>query len=617
MKMKIVSALAIVLFIVLVSTASCTPSTTTSTTISQTSTSSPSLTTTGTPVSTTIALPEQTKTKTTSSTVPTSSKETHWWDKWGEPQYGGKITIPFNSPGAPKFDNYSFIGANYQWWLETPWSPIDPTMDRSIWSYRIGFTPEKYITGNLLEKWEITDAQTIIGHVRKGIKWQNKPPVNGREFTAYDMQAHYDRLMGTGGGFTEPAPMYIGMSPPYFEKATATDKYTVVFKFSRPTGSGLIGLVDPFAFNTIEAPEWVAQGDLENWKNAVGTGPWILTNYVEGSSMTFKRNPEYWGHDQRYPENQPPYADELSVLMIPDVPTKLAALRTGKIDVFDGVSWEQAKSLSQTNPELKQATVSSGATAVGLRNDKAPFNDIRVRKALQLALDLKSIASGYFGGTVDGTPCWINPGLKGYAYEYKDWPQELKDEYSHNLTKARQLLTEAGYPNGFKTNIVTSGMYDVGLLQIIKAQFLDIGVDMEIKMMDQGTFRSYVNAGKHDQMVAWNSAMVQASMPPILARFDSTNLSLNWCHVNDPGYDAIVAQFNKATDPDEVARLMRESDKRVLEQHYIISTFATVTYNIWQPYLCGYEGEAWLGWGGTFTTARIWIDQQAKKAMGR
>ena len=628
--MKIKVAMAIVSLFIIFSfiLASCTNQTSTSTSVPA-------------PVTSSTVKPPVTSAATTTSAAPATAQ---WWDKWGTPQYGGTIVVPYTSMGGASFDNYSFIGADYQYWLETPFSPVDPTLDRQTWSYLVGFTPVQYCVGNLLENWEITDPETITGHVRQGIHWQDKAPVNGREFVASDIQAHYDRLMGTGGGFTQPAPMYIGMSPPGFVKATATDKYTIVFKFSTPTAAstGLQGLTDPFAFNSIEAPEWVAlggppknepapagppsgppgpgsapppaeTGPLNDWHNAVGTGPWMLTDYVDGSSMTFTKNPNYWAYDQRYPQNKLPYADELNILTMPDTATELAALRTGKIDTLGNVDWQQAAELVKTNPELQQVAVPMGATAVAPRNDEAPFTDIRVREALQMSLNLPEIAKSYFGGTVDGTPCWISPALKGYAFAYEDWPQSLIDEYSYNPTQAKQLLSDAGYPNGFKTDIVASPMYDVGLLQIIKSQFMDIGVDMSINMMaDQGSFGAYVTAGKDDQMVAWGSAMIQDSMAPILSRYDANNLSLNWCHVNDPGYQAIVAKFAAATDPAEIPGIMAESDEYVLEHHFFVTTFATVDYNIWQPYLKGYGGEPWLDWGGTYMFARMWINQTAK-----
>jgi len=590
--------------------ASCGTSTATTTSSSTTTSIAPQPSTTTAPTTSKPAATTTTASSPATTAVPTASK---WWDKWGTPQYGGNITFVDSSPGAPQFDNYSFIGANDQLWLETPFSPVDPTLDRKIWPYLVGFTPEKYCTGNLIESWEISDGKTIIAHLRKGITWQKKAPVNGREMTAYDIQAHYDRLMGTGSGYTTRAPMYTGMGPPYFKNAVATDKYTVTFNFSQPTGSGLIGLVDPFGFNTIEAPEWVAQGDLQNWKNAVGSSPWMLTDFVTGSAMTFNKNPDYWAKDSRYPQNKLPYADKLTIIWIPDVQTRLSALRTSKVDTLGNIDWQQAKSLAQTNPGLQSSKVPSGATGVGTRNDKAPFTDIRIRKALQLALDLPAIAKGYYGGTVEGTPCGlVSPDLKGYSYAYADWPQSLKDEYSYNIAAARQLMTEAGYPNGFKTNIVASPMNDPGLLQVIKAQFKDIGVEMEIKMMDPGVFRAYINEGKHDQMVAWGGAMIQGSMPPILARFDSTNLSLNWCHVNDAGYDAIVAKFSKATDPNEIANIMVEADKYTIEKHFVVNTIPTATYIFWQKSLKGYNGEAWLGWGCAYMYARMWIDPTAK-----
>ena len=142
--------------------------------------------------------------------------------------------------------------------------------------------------------------------------------------------------------------------------------------------------------NDIECPEAVKQwGNLNDWHHAIGTGPFILTDFVSGSSATLVKNPNYWGYDERYPQNQLPYVDTLKFLIIPDNATALAAMRTGKIDVMDGMSLQDAQSMKKTNPEILQIPIpGTDATSIDPRNDKAPFNDIRVREAMQMAIDL-------------------------------------------------------------------------------------------------------------------------------------------------------------------------------------------------------------------------------------
>lgn len=137
-------------------------------------------------------------------------------------------------------------------------------------------------------------------------------------------------------------------------------------------------------------------GNAQDWRNAVGTGPWILKDYVEGSSLKYEKNPYYWGHDERFLKNQLPYADTLTVLNIQDLATRLAALRTGKIDFVDGINLQQAQTLAESNPELKQARIPFINTyGINMNIREAPFNDIRVREAMQMALGYKTVPYPY------------------------------------------------------------------------------------------------------------------------------------------------------------------------------------------------------------------------------
>ena len=141
--------------------------------------------------------------------------------------------------------------------------------------------------------------------------------------------------------------------------------------------------------------------------------------------------------------------------MIPDQETALAEMRAGRIDVADQISPLLALEMRKTNPEILQIALPQTAVTIDPRNDVAPFNDIRVRKAMQIALDLPGIAENYYKGTVEPYPSTLTSRyMKGWGFPYEEWPQDLKDEYSYNPTAAKKLLADAGYPNGFKTNII-------------------------------------------------------------------------------------------------------------------------------------------------------------------
>jgi peptide/nickel transport system substrate-binding protein len=478
------------------------------------------------------------------------------------------------------------------------------------------------LRGALAESWEQSEPLTVTVYLRQGVHWQDRPPVNGREFTADDVQYSYDWILGTGSGFTEPHLFWAG-TVPNIERVVATDKYTVQFKLKEPVATAIYQVLEAavsLAF-PIVPHEWVEQGDLQNWKNAVGTGPWIPTDYIVGTSIALSRNPNYWGYDERHPENQLPYADTYKVIAIPDVATSLAALRTGKVDVVTGgragVSWQQGASLARTNPEIEQALSPNPGFSLDLRCDTKPFTDIRVRKALQMALDLKSMAKALYGGTVDGTPCGVvNPMYKEWITPYDEWPEELKAEYSFNPEQARELLAEAGYPNGFKTDCVASTDDNMELLQAIKSYFKDIGVDMDIRAMEGYACQAFCQAGKHDQMVFTHGTSMHFGPVESTRYRRSTNTRDNYTFNNDPHYDALVEQLDTATTLDEAKQISFEANLYLLEQHWAVQTFPTAKVTVWQSYLKGYLGENLNPPYPAFVPTRLWIDQELKKSMG-
>jgi peptide/nickel transport system substrate-binding protein len=579
-----------------------------------TSTSSSTTSTTSSTITTTTSIKPTTTTSTTQPTTSTTSAK--WWDSLGVPQYGGSLTYAVQGVTV-NFDVQTFVGGDQNLFYETLFQP-DWTLNRSTWAFNGLFTPDQYWIGNLAKSWEQTDPVTITVHLQQGVKWQDKPPVNGREFTAYDVQAHYERLLGIGPDNPKPSPVFAG-SLATWQSVTATDNYTVIFKFKSASANQFQSMSDRWAMDRFEAPEWVKQGDLQNWENAVGTGPFVLTNFISGSSYTYVKNPTYWGTDPRWPNNKLPYLDQLSYVIIADPSTKLAAMRSGKVDIMHDVVFNQAADLLRTNPEVMEYKQPAQADGIVLRLDKAPFTDIRVRIALQQAIDNISIAKNHYGGSTGTTVSGIlTQQYKGFVYAYADWPQSLKDEYSYNLKSARQLLTDAGYPNGFDTNVVASATgfggtpNDVELLEIYKAMFSEIGVNMTINMMsDTTTLQAFLRAGKHDQMGVSGGGGV--NWPPTRAvdlyyskGVDALTYGLN--SSNWSTYDDLRNKWWAATTTDQANSILIQMDKFFIEQHTIVRSPEKFTFAAITPKVGGYSGEI-IGWGKEQLLSKIWAKQ--------
>lgn len=556
-------------------------------------------------------------TKTTETTTSTSVVKTtsgKWWDKLGTPQYGGTINIR-EASDPNSFDPWDGRNVQRKFDLETL-GMEDWTLDRNIYGFKVGYWPPEYTVGLLAENWEQPDLQTIIFHIRQGIYWQDKPPLNGRELTAADIEYSFHRQLGLGSGFTEGSP-YIGIIKyAIIASVEATDKYTVIFKGTTPSLDLIEKVLDPY-YNFVVPREAVEMyGDLRDWERAVGTGPFILDEYVSGSSLSFVKNQNYWGFDQRYPQNRLPYVDALKILTIPDIATTVAALRTGKIDLVESVAMTQADSLASTNPSLIQANIPARGVSLAMRVDKQPFTDIRVRTALQMAVDLDTIAKTYFKGKATGKPIGMVGEAISNAYTpFEEWPQEIKEGYMYNPDEAKKLLAEAGYTNGFKTNCVVSSTDDIDLIQILKSYLADIEIDMDIQVMESTMWTNFVrNSKKHDAMATSVHALTFSPLQCI-DQFNSKHTNNVMCHT-DQVYDDMISEAVESLDLTEQRELVKKADMYAMSQHWVIITPPSYSYNIYQPWLKGYSGESFFYLKGNWY-ARFWVDENLKKGIGQ
>jgi ABC-type transport system substrate-binding protein len=551
-------------------------------------------------------------------------KTTAWWEKLGKPQYGGEMVL-HSDRNIVNFDPYydAFITQIFWTWMES-FASGDWTYNPAELDFGRMFLPNQYRKGQLAESWGFTDPTTFVVHLRQGIHWQDIPPVNGHDFTADDVAYHYHRLWGLGSGM-KPSPDHASV-PAYktLESVTAIDRYTVVFKWKAANPEHtIVSLLAPNPTQVFEAREAVEKwGDLSDWHHAIGTGPFILQDFVSGRSATLAKNPNYWGRDERYPYNQLPYVDNVRFMIIPDHEEALAAMRAGKIDFITPVSMRDAETMQKTNPEIVRVPIPFPQTvSVDPRLDKEPFNDIRVRKAMQMAVDLPAIARGHYHGTAEPYPAALaSRGMKPAGFPYEEWPQDLKDEYAYNPAAARTILAGAGFPNGFKTNVVADNTGDMALLGIVKDYLSQVGIDMEIRPMSTADWNDYVLIKRqHDQMAQRAVAAEGYAFEPIrMLHGIQTGHSMHQMF-NDPVCDSFYPRALAATTLEERLAVYREANEYMLRQHFSIFLLQPKSYALCQPWFKGFYGQ----WGSvifpavlSFDLARFWIDGKLKKSMG-
>jgi ABC-type transport system substrate-binding protein len=190
--------------------------------------------------------------------------------------------------------------------------------------------------------------------------------------------------------------------------------------------------------------------------------------------------------------------------------------------------------------------------------------------------------------------------------------------------KSRQLLADAGYPNGFKTNIVADAAGDMDLLKIVQSYFAQVGIEMEIRIMDSATASAFIHAWKIDQLAQLGRTGKLGSLGINPVNFVSRLHSSpsHYMAINDPILDAFHPKAWEASSFDEIKKLLRDCNEYVARKHFIISLLQPMECTLYQPWFKGYDGQpsSISGPSGPhllfYYPARFWIDQKLKKHMG-
>ena len=492
-------------------------------------------------------------------------------------------------------------------------------IDRSVNNLANEFLLVDHFTGALAESWDVPDPQTYIFHIRQGVRWHDKAPMNGRELTAEDVVYNFNRWR------TSDQNTRLDELP--YESITATDRYTVEIKLQDPPLDVLLVLIDDnIAF--MNAPEVIEQhGDVADWRNLVGTGPFMLTDWVEGSAITWAKNPDYWGHDEKYPDNRLPYVDEVVRLIMPDQATRVSAMRTGKIDYLahnghgQFYTVDAVESLERTNPELRvNAYYFRAGESAGFNVTMPPFDDIRVRHAIQMAIDLDTINTTYYKGWMRPEPMGSIQPFTGYSIPFAEWPEEVKQYYRYDPAGAEKLLDDAGYPRGadgirFKTADTVLNPASIGHHEIVQGYLAEIGVEVAIRQSDWPTFQASFQRSDYEGMGNWSQGTPYR--PLIILTGPSTGHASNVPGLSDPAYDALIEQLQVAATEEEYQRLGREADFWLVENHTFLWGGLNPWFNVTQPWVQGFAGDFYMGvWNKNAVYARLWIDQALKKEMG-
>jgi len=450
---------------------------------------------------------------------------------------------------------------------------------------------------DLAERWEEPDDTSYVFYLRQGVRWHNKPPVNGRELVAEDVKFTFDRFLSEKGN---PSRYMLDS----VDRVEVVDRYTVKFFLHEP----FVWLLDILASALsmwIIAPEVLAKyGDLKKVETAIGTGPFILERYDPNVKTVFQRNPDYFVPGL-------PYVDGVEWLVVEDESTGLAMYRTGQMDAGPGLQWDirqaDLDSLKQSHPQLRyQDMLANNATTIWMRTDKSPFTDVRVRRAISHAIDRQGVIEAvWMRGELSPA---VPRGLAEWSLPIDQLGEGAK-YYRYDPQEARRLLAEAGYAKGFKTTLATTGGYGRDLLdavQMVQRYLKEVGIEVELKIQEYGAYQATTGQGKFEGLAMGPYAVCWEPDSSLYGPYEPDQLR-NRGHVNDPKLAAMVKEQRRLKDPEARKHLIFDIQRYAAEQQYYVYLSSQVITASWQPYMKNFAPNLTADFGSR--AAALWLDR--------
>ena len=427
----------------------------------------------------------------------------------------------------------------------------------------------------------VTDAEnlTFTIKLRQGIKFSD-----GSDFNADSVIWNFDKMVEFGKASEL-------VSPASYEK---TDDYTVVMHFDSwaNTWADTIGEVRIYCPAAYEA-------NGENWAaiHAVGTGPFVMKEFVQDSHISYVKNENYWVEGL-------PYLDAIEIKIIPDSTTQISAFINKEVDVLRGANTAVINQLNQRyeNIALDAPNLANITYIMFCSGDSAsPFADVKVRQAVMHAVDWDTMTDGVYEGLGRSTPLFAVPG--SWAYDAS------VEQYSYDPELAKTMLAEAGYPNGFDTTITINNEKpsNNNCAIILQSYLQAIGVNAEIKMLTNADFNAQKAEGTYDLGIMINAGASKLDFTANYIRLYSTEgVNYKKMLAKPADYEEALFGARAAKSLDEKKELLQKA-ARLLSHDY-----ALVVAAAYLPAYC-YVQEGVHGTGVYSTSEEVWTPETAWK----
>lgn len=407
-----------------------------------------------------------------SATESTTPAETTGGDEATTAEGGGQTE---EAAGTPKTGGTLLMARDFETQSLDPMGPADNGSIFArvqIFNTLVEADPDTLpdVGPGLAESWESSeDGLTWTFHLRDA-KFSNGDPV-----TAEDVKFSLDRFIDPEINVNIPS-LAFGI-----ESVDIVDDRTVQINLAHPVGA-LLENLSVFPASIVSQKQVEAEGD-EAWQAPVGTGPFMVEEWVPGSHLLLERNPNYW-------EEGKPYVDEVRMDFIPDANARMLKIQSGEADIAEGVPFSQIQQLEGAEGFEIDVQPVAGYEGVFLNHNVAPLGDENVRKALNYATDKEAINQAIFGGVAEVANDMIPRG--NYTADTSTVPA-----YDYDLDEAKRLMAESSSPDGFSATFTypAGDIVHKELATILQAQWAEIGVDVTLEEVDAGSLFDRYLAG--------------------------------------------------------------------------------------------------------------------------
>ncbi len=380
----------------------------------------------------------------------------------------------------------------------------------------------------LAESWERPDDKTIIFHLRKGVKFHN-----GDEMKASDVKFSLERALAS----PEVAEIISGIN-----SVEVLDDYTVKVTTEKP----MAAILNNLAHTTIAILSEKATKEAGDkfGQNPVGSGPYKFVSWQSGDRITLEAFPEYW-------QGEAPIKNVVFRNIVEDT-NRTIGLETGELDIVYDISGMDKNKLKDDDRFVLIEGPQASLTYLGFNMKKAPYDNPKVREAISYAIDQKPIIDTVFLGAGDPANSIIGPNVWGH-YDVEKFTQDIE--------KAKALLAEAGFPNGFKAKIwVNDNPVRRDIAVILQDQLKQIGIDLAIETVEWGAFLDGTARGDHEMfLLGWGTV----TRDPDYGIYELVSTSTmgsagNRSFYSNPTVDKLLEEGRTELDPEKRKAIYKE-----------------------------------------------------------